>query len=677
MELDDWGFCVSKIEMTKCIKCGKCTKVCPQINPLYQNDPEPVCYAVKANDEILEKSSSGGVFSLLCETVLTKGGFVCGPIYNENMDAVFKLTNEPQEIKKMHGSKYIFSDMGEIYKEVKEKVDSNKLVMFTGCPCQIAGLKNFIGTNDNLITVDLLCGGLPSKKVFKQYLEEESNGKKVVDLQFRSKKYPFGTSVMKFDDGTEIIKERDLFFLAFLTDLIKSNACADCAFASTPRQADLSIGDLWGATKIISDTDLTKGISCVMINNPVGKALFENFIKKATYCKEVPLLFLKQNNRLQQKRPPHLARSRFFHMLDRGHPIEKSVEYSLKWKFDVGITGFWRAPNYGGVLTYYALYNIVLDLGLEPMMIEARYNVPDNAPPSPRLLKNKYPFYHISRYHRNLEDEGELNNRVSKFVVGSDQVWNRSLINQMILECYTFDFVDSSKQKISISTSFGSTKLMNDDRKERKRFIKLLRKFDSVSVREERGVQICKKLRIKATRILDPVMLCNEEHYTKMIASSSVEFEDNYIFHYSGNISNPQMAELAKYLGHDIVSINRNLDLGEITSNINFVEDWVKCIYNSSFVLADSFHSITFAILFKKPFILFYGDMTEKTGLDRFTTLLNTFGLNDRLFKDVTELMDRGLPKPIDWDEVDSILKEERERSMDWIKKALLDNYKK
>ena len=678
MELNDWGFCISKIKMSECIKCGKCTDICPQLNTLYQNDPDPLCYAVKANEEVLKKSSSGGVFSLLYDTILAREGFVCGPIYDENMDAVFKLTNNLAEIEKMQGSKYIFSDMGKIYKQVKEKIDSGKLVMFTGCPCQIAGIKNFIGNDDKLITVDLLCAGLPSKRVFRQYIKEISNNKKITDIQFRSKKYPYGTMLVKFDDGSERVQEHDPFVRAFLTDLIKPNACANCLFANTPRQGDISIGDLWGAAKIINDTNLTKGISCVLVNNSIGMELFDTSVKKASYCQRVPLSFLKQHNRLQQKRPPHLARSRFFHMLNKGHSVSKSVDYSLKWKFDVGVTGFWRAPNYGGTLTYYALYNILLDLGLEPIMIEARFDVPDNAPSQPNLLKKKYPFYHISRYHRSLEDEKELNNRVSKFVVGSDQVWNKVLLNQMILECYAFDYVNPSKKKISISSSFGSMQLNGDNKKERKRFIKLLKKFDSVSVREDCGVEICKKLRIEATRILDPVMLCNEAHYMDMISNSSLQSKENYIFNYSGYTSDPKIHTLQEKLGYDIINVNRNIGLEcRTTSNINFVEDWVKCLYDSSFVITDSFHAVAFSILFKKPFILFYGNMTEKTGLDRFTTILNTFDLGDRLFKGASEVIEKGFPKPINWDKVHSILEKERERSMEWIKEALLDDYKK
>jgi Coenzyme F420-reducing hydrogenase, beta subunit len=678
MDLNGDGFCVSSVDKSKCIKCGKCAKVCPQINPVFDNDPAPKCYAVKAEDSIREASSSGGMFYLLSDTVLSQGGYVCGPVYDSNMNVVFKMTNDRTELKKMQGSKYVFSDMGGIHKEIKKKLDEKKLVMFTGCPCQVAGVRNFIGKNDNLITVDLLCGGLPAKRTFQQYIAETSKEKKIVDMQFRPKDHPFGTAIVKFEDGSEEIRQHDVYFLGFLTDLIKSDSCASCTFANTPRQGDISLGDLWKANKIITDTDISRGISCVMLNSNTGKVLFDKSIGNAAYCAEIPVTFLKRNNRLQSKRIPHPARQRFFSMLNRGNPFIKSVLYSLKWKYDVGITGFWRTHNFGGVLTYYALYNVVLDLGLEPLFIEARSNQ-EGAPAPPKLLKTRYPPYYVSRYRKNLEAQKELNQNASKFIVGSDQVWNRNLIPQSIIECYTLDFVDPPNKKISIASSFGSVRLVGGTAVEQERFVNLLKKFDHVSVRENDGVELCKSYGIEATRILDPVMLCDEKHYRDLIESSPALFPKDYAFYYVGNILSTKLEVIAKEMDYGIIKISRKLNAYDVVpstpiTDIGTVENWVKCIYNSSFVVSDSFHATVFAILFKKPFVLLYGNMTTETGLDRFTTLLEMFGLEDRLFRTVEDICLEDIMKPIDYDKVHSILEKERKKSMDWVKKALLDD---
>jgi len=676
MDLNANGFCVSNVDTSKCTKCGKCAKVCPQINPTFDNDPAPKCYAVKAKDSIRETSSSGGMFALLSDAILSQGGYVCGPVYDSNMDVVYKMTNDRNELKRMQGSKYVFSDLGKIYKEIKEKLDAEKLVMFTGCPCQVAGVRNFFGKNKNLVTVDLLCGGLPSKGVFQKYIKEISGGKKIVDVKFRSKDHPFGTAITKFSDGTEKIRKPDLYFISFLGDLIKSDSCAKCTFANTPRQGDLSIGDLWKADKIITDTDVTRGISCVMLNSDAGKALFDKSVKDAAYCVEVPLAFLKRNNRLQSKRYQHPARERFFSMYRRGQPVVKSMRYSIRGKYDVGISGFWRVQNYGGVLTYYALYNIMLDLGLEPLMIEARYKVEEGTvPSSPVLLGTKYPPYHVSRYYTNIDDEKELNERVSKFVVGSDQIWNRGLIRQATLECYTLDFVIDPNKRVSIASSFGVDHLEGTE-DEQKRFIDLLKKFSSVSVRENGGAELCKKLGVNATRILDPVMLCDENLYKRMMASSQALLPSNYAFYYLGNVMSTRLEVVAKEMGYGIIKIRRKLnDTKAVPSTpiteIGTVENWVKCIYNSSFVVSDSYHATVFAILFRKPFVLLYGNMSGGPRPDRFATLLDTFGLNDRMYKTIDDVSFENIMKPIDYNRVHKILEQERKRSMDWIREAL------
>ena len=680
MGLDEQGFSVCSIDRSICVSCGKCADICPQINPAFDNDHTPQCYAVRANDSVIGESSFGGALSLLCEKIISNGGFICGPVFDSDLNVIFKLMTDISELKRIKDTRYAPNDIGNIYKEIKEKVESNKPVMFIGNPCQVAGVRNFIGKKNNLITVDLLCEGLPSKGVYRQYLKEISEGKKITDIQFRPTAQPLGTTLIKFNDGSEKIRSNDLYLSAVSNDLIKYDACEECIYADMPRQGDISIGDLWKTNGLFNDVKLPQNAGCVILNNSAGKILFDESIKNAAYCTDIPLPLLLQDKRLQQTRPQHLARQRLFFMLSRKHSLMKSIEYSFAWKFDVGITGFWRANNYGGILTYYALYKLILNFGLEPLMIEARYNVePGTVPSSPKILKAKYPYYHVSRYHSSLEDETELNNRVSKFVVGSDQVWNRNLLSQMAIECYAFDFVDPSKKIIAVSSSFGSNHLVGGAEEERERLIKLLQRFSHVSVRENSGVKLCSNYGIDATRILDPVMLCDEKHYLEMIATSPARFQDNYIFYYTGDVQDLSVEKIAEDIGCGTIKIDRYLDrdasdLSETpTMNIGTAENWVKCIYDSSFVVSDSFHATALAILFRKPFILFYGDMKLDSGLDRLVTLMETFNLNDRLFKNADDIRSEDLLKPIDYDRVHSILKKEQERSMEWIRKVLLE----
>ena len=678
MDLDEQGFSVFSIDRFTCISCNECAEVCPQINPVFDNDHEPRCYSVKANDPVIGESSFGGVLSLLCNTIISRGGFLCGPVFDPKMNVTFKITDDISELKRIQDTLYVPNDLGNIYKTIREKLNLNKPIMFIGCPCQVAGVRNFIGKNKNLITVDLLCEGLPSKGLYLQYLKEISEGKEIKDIQFHPAGCSAGSTLIKFNDGSEKIQLDDPYVNTLLNDLIKYDACAECIYADTPRPGDISIGDLRNTEKMTDGTESPKNVGCVMLNNDTGKTLFDRSIKSAAQCVDIPLPILMRDKRLQQIRPQPPARQRLFFMLGRKHPLLKSIEYTISRKYDVGITGFWRVQNYGGVLTYYALYKLILDLGLEPLMLEARYKVEEGATPSsPVILGTKYPPYHVSRYYTSIDDEKELNNRVSKFVVGSDQVWNRSLIRQTTLECFALDFVVAPNKRVSISSSFGVDHLEGIE-KEQERFINLLKKFNSVSVRENGGVELCKKHGVNATRILDPVMLCDNKHYMDMIASSEALLPTSYAFYYLGNIMSTKLEIIAEKMGYGVIKIRRKLGEDKtipITpiTEIGTVENWVKCIYNSSFVVSDSYHATVFAILFRKPFVLFYGNMSGGPRTDRFATLLDTFGLNDRMYKNIEDLSFENIMKPIDYDRVHKILESERERSMKWIREALLD----
>jgi len=676
MDLDEQGFSVFSIDRFICISCGECAEVCPQINPVFDNDHEPQCYSVKSNDPALGEYLFGGALSLLCNSIVSKGGFVCGPIFDLDMNVVFKITDNISELKGMQETRYAPNDMGNVHKMIREKLNLNRPVMFIGRPCQVAGIRNFVGKNKNLITVDLLCEGLPSKGLYRQYLKEISDGKEIKNMQFHLPGHPIESTLIKFKDGSEKIQPKDPYVNAFLNDLIKYDTCAECIYADTPRTGDISIGDLRKTDA--NDAELPQNIGCVILNNSIGKTLFDRSIKNAADCTDIPLPLLMQDKRLQQTRPHPPAQKRLFFMLSRKQSLLKSIEYALEQKYDVGITGFWRVQNYGGVLTYYALYKLILDLGLEPLMLEARYKVEEGAVPSSSpLLGTKYPFYHISRYYTNLNDEKELNNRVSRFVVGSDQVWNKSLIRQTTLECYALDFVTDPNKRVSIASSFGVDRLEGTEN-EQKRFIDLLKKFNSVSVRENGGVELCKKYGIDAVRLLDPVMLCDNKHYMDMIASSEAQLPTNYAFYYLGNIMSTKLEVIAEKMGYGVIKIRRKLEDSNVIPNtpitqIGTVENWVKCIYNSSFVVSDSYHATVFAILFRKPFVLFYGNMSGGPRTDRFATLLDTFGLNDRMYKSIEEISFENIMKPIDYDRVHKILEQERKRSMDWLREALLD----
>ena len=193
MKPDAEGFSFPSINSEQCIHCGLCLKTCPVFETKYENNPEPKCYAVMANDEIRKNSSSGGVFTLLAEWVLRQGGVVCGAAYSQDCYSVQQIIiTKEEDCHKLRGSKYVQSENGEIYKKVKAYLDNGTPVLFTGTPCQVAAVKAYLEKPyEKLYTLDLVCHGVPSPGVYQKFIEEQEKkyGSKAIQVTFRDKQF--------------------------------------------------------------------------------------------------------------------------------------------------------------------------------------------------------------------------------------------------------------------------------------------------------------------------------------------------------------------------------------------------------------------------------------------------------------------------------------------------------
>lgn len=450
MQQDKEGFYKPVVDESKCNHCMLCEKTCPQLNPKKDRNPEPEVYAVCADKDTLMQSSSGGAFTILANYILQKGGCVCGAAYDDDFHGVSLVMISPQQktenysftansnflsvsdfsfskvqsnnsddLSKFRGSKYVYSKpiskSGDIYQQVKQKLVEGNYVLFSGTPCQAAALRNVLGKDyEKLLIVDILCGGLASEKIFAKYVNEISGGKKIKSMNFRPKKYGWRHSGIEtiFEDGSKhmIHSVKDPYFRGFLNWLYVGNACESCQFASPPRQGDFSIGDFWNIDRYAEGLKFDDGVSCILLNSDKAKNIFQEISQNFDFVKKMPLSFLRRFNRLREKRPAHLARARFFSLINRGFTVEKAVDYALGWKFDVALSGCWTVPNYGGELTYYALYKTLNDLGYTTIMVERRKETLANSVPRPAAFsKSPYPWYDVCRVHKSLEDQRELN----------------------------------------------------------------------------------------------------------------------------------------------------------------------------------------------------------------------------------------------------------------------------
>ena len=285
---DEQGFPIPQVNKALCIECGICGQNCPVCNQNYSlshvEDFNQRVYSVRnKNIEIRKRSSSGGLFTALSDVVLEQGGCVIGAVWDENLDVKHTLAFNSKERDMMVQSKYVQSDIGQCFLEARQQLDANKLVLFTGTPCQVAGLKLFLkGRNtEKLILCDVLCGGNVSPLFFHDYLRHIEMNKKdrVKAVCFRTKKIGWNEHHIRVElehscyEGAR--RDNEPFFYLYLKKLIVRSSCFSCAFASTERLSDLTMGDFWGIDKIDSNINDDIGVSFLAINSKKGLHLFD------------------------------------------------------------------------------------------------------------------------------------------------------------------------------------------------------------------------------------------------------------------------------------------------------------------------------------------------------------------------------------------------------------------
>lgn len=676
------GSMVAQINEGKCVSCHLCETVCPVLTE-HSNENQVVneCYAVWANDEVRMQSSSGGIFTVIAEEMLNRGGYVCAVAYGSGFKAEHIIISDKKELYKLRRSKYMQSDVGFVYRRVEELLKRDKEVMFVGTPCQVAGIKAYLGqTYKKLLLVDIYCNYTPAYPLFEKYLNENYNVDDINKIDFRVKKYGWIADIHTITDKNGNIEEKreynDAFQRGYHPKLFMRETCEKCKFAGNPRQGDISIADFWHIGEFYPELDDTRGTSCVVINNTKGSNFFNSIQKNLVMCKKVSLECMKYNRGAVTQ--AHPARNRFYKLI-KNRSFNESVEYALNAKYDVAIWGNWSEKNYGSELTYYALYKVICDLGYDPLMVERPKNAVWAPNESPVLFRESpysegavHPLYpdKVSMY--------ELNEKCGTFIVGSDQIWHRNLYNDFGKVAF-LDYIYNDKKKIAYASSFGR-EYWTGNAVEAQEVSFYLKNFDYISVREQSGVQVCKKyFDVKAQWVLDPVFLCNKENYRKLAEQANGDHAEKYIGGYILDIDDKKLniiQNLRESLNlpctiltdafRDSLIENENIDI----QKNRYCEDWIENIMNSTFIITDSFHGMCFSIIFNKPFIVI---CNEERGKIRFTDLLGKLDLLDRLITENVEKerIDLLIWTPIDYSHVNQILKEKKVYSLQWLKDAL------
>lgn len=367
-EEDEYGFRYPLVDKTSCIDCDLCEKVCPCLDQgKTTHKPIKVYAAINTKEEIRMKSSSGGIFTMLAETVLDEGGIVFGARFDENWEVMHSYTETKEGLEAFRGSKYVQSRIGETYKQVRGFLNVGRKVLFSGTSCQIAGLKKFLRKEyDNLLTVDVVCHGVPSPLVWREYLKELIKrpqgvvGKNTVSLSLKDmsvitgisfrdkstgwKKYGFvvhGQSAFKVDENSVLPSVKDeillhetldknLFMQVFLKNLCLRPSCYNCPTKGGRCESDFTIADFWNVDKIHPNYYDDRGTSLILAYSESSVELLKDYCKR----NDIRLLETEYQNAL-------ISNSCIEHCVEENEYISlfwksfmKDGISSVKWAFD-------------------------------------------------------------------------------------------------------------------------------------------------------------------------------------------------------------------------------------------------------------------------------------------------------------------------------------------------------
>ena len=547
-----------------------------------------VYFAKNLDEETVSRSSSGGFFSLLANYVINRGGVVFGATFNKEFNV--EITYTENDFSGMLGSKYVKSSIGNSFAKCKEFLDTGRLVLYTGTPCQIVGLKAYLKEEyDNLITMDVICHGSPVAKIWQNYLK--SFNKEIIGVNFRDKRESWEQYhlTIKFKDGTEFSENhhKNKYMKLFLENKILSEPCFKCKNCKNS-VADFTVGDAWSAKfKNIKFND-HRGVSCIIVKTEKGNGIFDK-LKPGMLYETVDESYLNRSVGYVHNYIKPADADRIKHGI-----IEPRIAI-------ITIPGH---ENVGNTLQAFALQSKIKEIlpGSSPIIIDQKY-------------KNMNSFY---KERVNYTDKG-FNNFYDITVVGSDQIWTDAKYPAYFGVPFDDRFlVNNKSRKIVYAASFGKHKL-NFTRGELFKISHSLKNLSFVSTRELSGTLICKHYfgYNKAIGVLDPTMLYDKEFYLSSIEEDPCSSKHG-IFAYildNNKIIEKYISFISKTLGEPILPYDGS------------VENFIKNMNNASCVITDSYHGTVFSLIFNNPFVTL---RNEKRGNDRFDDLDIRFELSGR-----------------------------------------------
>ena len=332
---DFMGFKHPVIDLKSCIKCGLCSSTCSEINKVEFNYPILAYASLSNNPNIVQSSTSGGLGFEFAKSIINSGGKVYGTTLNDNLKIEFEEITNFNDLHKLQGSKYVQSDLKNTFKQILKELKEQKKVLFIGTPCQNAGLKNFLKKNyNNLVQIDIVCHGVPSKKMMDMHIQEITKNKVIpTSVTFRN-----GNRACFCLETTDSViyneyVHKDKYIIGFMNSLILRESCYNCQYSRKERVADIRLGDFWGLPKDSCFSERKKdGVSLCLVNSTKGEKILNEISNCITLEKHSIEESMKKNESFHgtPKRPN--SRDFFNYLIKKHYSFSKAVFLALPLK---------------------------------------------------------------------------------------------------------------------------------------------------------------------------------------------------------------------------------------------------------------------------------------------------------------------------------------------------------